>query len=565
MSASLSVNTTISHYRILSQLGAGGMGEVWLAEDTRLDRKVALKLLPAAFTRDAGRVRRFAQEAKAASALNHPNIVTVYDVGDTDTGRFIVMELVAGRTLSAVIAEDHSTAGDARAAQRERTLLALGGQMAKALIAAHGAGITHRDIKPDNIMVRDDGYVKILDFGLARLVPVASGEDAATLAHETMPGQLMGTMNYMSPEQARSESVSHPSDIFSLGLIFYELATGRHPFTANSPVGLLNAIIADAPTPPSQLNQQMPAELDDLILRMLEKEASKRPTAVEVDQSLVAIGRHGAGATGRFLSPSLPASRSSSRKTVGREKERTELRAGFADALAGRGSLLCVAGEPGIGKTTLVEDFLAEVATEYQGTIARGRCSERLAGTEAYLPLLEALESLMKGGSNPAMARVMKQIAPTWYARVVPLSGESAESARLLAEVKAASQERMKRELANFLQSVAHQRPLVLFFDDLHWADVSTIDVLSFLAGKFDVMRVLIVVTYRPSDMLLAKHPFVQIKPDLQARGVCRELLLEFLNEAEIAEYLALEFAGHRFPAEFPQLIHAKTESVVHG
>jgi eukaryotic-like serine/threonine-protein kinase len=125
MSASLSVNTTISHYRILSQLGAGGMGEVWLAEDTRLDRKVALKLLPAAFTRDAGRVRRFAQEAKAASALNHPNIVTVYDVGDTDTGRFIVMELVAGRTLSAVIAEDHSTAGDARAAQRARTLLAL--------------------------------------------------------------------------------------------------------------------------------------------------------------------------------------------------------------------------------------------------------------------------------------------------------------------------------------------------------------------------------------------------------------------------------------------------------
>jgi serine/threonine protein kinase len=242
MSASLSVNTHISHYRILSQLGAGGMGEVWLAEDTRLDRKIALKLLPAAFTRDAERVRRFVQEAKAASALNHPNIITVYDVGATDTGRFIVMELVAGRTLSAVIAEDVATAGDARVAQRESALLALGGQMAKALIAAHAAGITHRDIKPDNIMVRDDGYVKILDFGLARLVPVASGEQAATLAQDTMPGQLMGTIKYMSPEQARSESVSHPSDIFSLGLMFYELATGRHPFTASSPVGLLNAM-----------------------------------------------------------------------------------------------------------------------------------------------------------------------------------------------------------------------------------------------------------------------------------------------------------------------------------
>jgi len=527
------------------------MGEVWLAEDTRLDRKVALKLLPSAFTQDAERVRRFVQEAKAASALNHPNIVTVFDVGDTDSGRFIVMELVAGRTLRAVIAEHDSIAGEAGVEQRDRALLELGSQMAKALIAAHAAGITHRDIKPDNIMVRDDGYVKILDFGLARLVPTASGEEAATRAHETMPGQLVGTMKYMSPEQARSERVGHPSDIFSLGLIFYELATGRHPFTASSPIDLLNAIIGDTPTPPSRLNQQLPAGLEQLILRMLEKDASQRPTAVEVDQSLRAFGRP--------LAPSRPVTPASTRHTVGREKERSELRVGFADVLAGRGSLLCVAGEPGIGKTTLVEDVLAELATEHQATIARGRCSERLAGTEAYLPLLEALETLLRG-SPPAMARLMTQIAPTWYAQVVPPSGASEESARLLAEVKGASQERMKRELANFLQSVAQPRPLVLFFDDLHWADVSTIDLLSFLAGKFDVMRVLIVVTYRPSEMLLAKHPFLQIKADLQARRVCRELRLEFLNESEIVEYLALEFPGHRFPPAFPQLIHAKTE-----
>ena len=195
------------------------------------------------------------------------------------------------------------------------------------------------------------------------------------------------------------------------------------------------------------------------------------------------------------------------------------------------------------------------------------------------MPLLEALDVLLRAtpvGSpafrrNPGEATIppeggttyaetMRQLAPTWYAQVVPLSGDSEESARLLAEVKAASQERMKRELANFLQEVAQSRPLVLFFDDLHWADVSTIDLLSFLAGKFDALNVLIVVTYRPSDMLLAKHPFLQIKPDLQARGVCRELLLEFLTEPEIAEYLTLEFPGHHFPPEFPKVIHAKTE-----
>ncbi|HEX3230502.1 MAG TPA: serine/threonine-protein kinase, partial [Pyrinomonadaceae bacterium] len=175
------VKRNISHYRILSKIGEGGMGQVWLAEDTRLDRRVALKILPAEFTKDADRVRRFMQEAKAASALNHPNIITVYDIGDSDAGRFIVMELVAGRTLRTVIAGDNSL----------ETLLELGSQMAKALSAAHSAGITHRDIKPDNIMVRDDGYVKVLDFGLARLLPTASGEDAATVAQQTTPGMIM--------------------------------------------------------------------------------------------------------------------------------------------------------------------------------------------------------------------------------------------------------------------------------------------------------------------------------------------------------------------------------------
>ncbi len=172
MTQELSANTVLSHYRILTPLGAGGMGEVWLAQDTRLDRQVALKLLPSEFTQDADRVRRFMQEAKAASALNHPNIVTVYDIGECEAGRFLVMELVSGRTLRSVIAEENSP----------ELLLKLGAQMARALSAAHAAGITHRDIKPDNIMVRDDGYVKVLDFGLARLLPTESGEDAATLA-----------------------------------------------------------------------------------------------------------------------------------------------------------------------------------------------------------------------------------------------------------------------------------------------------------------------------------------------------------------------------------------------
>jgi serine/threonine protein kinase len=216
MSNELQANATLSHYRIVSRLGAGGMGEVWLAEDTRLDRRVALKLLPAEFTQDSERLRRFTQEAKAASALNHPNIISVYDIGECETGRFIVMELVSGRTLRSVIACDNSL----------ETFFALGHQMARGLSAAHAAGITHRDIKPDNLMVRDDGYVKILDFGLARLLPrTASDPEAMTRAAAT-PGTVMGTLN--APTSKRPESWA-PSDVFALGIVLYELATGRHP------------------------------------------------------------------------------------------------------------------------------------------------------------------------------------------------------------------------------------------------------------------------------------------------------------------------------------------------
>mgnify|MGYP002138963200 CR=1 FL=1 len=551
-----SAQRRINQYKIISLLGKGGMGEVWLADDTRLKRKVALKLLPAEFTNDADRLRRFEQEALAISALNHPNIITIYEIGEDASGRFIVMELVAGRTLRAMAAESITV----------DSLIAWGSQLAKALHVAHAAGITHRDIKPDNIMVRDDGYVKVLDFGLARLDANRENFGEADSLGGTKSGVLLGTVKYMSPEQARGEKVTSATDIFALGVLFYELATGTHPFNSATLLGTLQQITTETPRPPAQLNPSLPAAIDALIQRMLAKDASARPSAAQLETALREIERQqnsGTAGSGALHPPEFLSASRTARRTVGRKPERLELRAAFNSANSGRGSLLCVAGEPGIGKTTLVEDFLTELAAEQQCTIARGRCSERLAGTEAYLPLLEALEALLRYGTasgSESGSFKMKQLAPTWYAQVVPLSGDSEESARLLAEVKAASQERMKRELAAFLQAVAMPQPLVIFFDDLHWADVSTIDLLSFLAGKFDSLNVLIVVTYRPSDMLLAKHPFLQIKPDLQARGVCRELSLEFLTEAEIAEYLSLEFPGHRFPPEFPKLIHAKTE-----
>jgi serine/threonine protein kinase/predicted ATPase len=561
-----SAGQQIGHYRIVSLLGTGGMGEVWLAEDANLKRKVALKLLPARFLKDAHRLRRFEQEARAASALNHPNIVTVHELGETEAARFIVMEFVGGCTLRE-LASDSLT---------PEALAGLGAQMARALGVAHAAGITHRDIKPENVMVRDDGIVKVLDFGIAQLNR-GLDEAEADAARRMAAGAILGTLQYMSPEQARGDVVTHATDIFSLGVVLYEMATGQHPFQSACHAGtgpLLQAILTAEPVAPGQLNPEMSAQLDLLLLQMLEKDPAMRPTATEVAAAMEELERKAGRDTGKNRdvetartgelfppqpSTSRPLSATTRRITVGRGKERAELHEGFNAVVAGRGLVMGVAGEPGIGKTTIVEEFLHELKTgERACRITRGRCSERLAGAEAYLPWLEALEGLLRGGDSAAHA--MKLLAPSWYAQIAPITLAPSDSGRTTAEAITASQERMKRELVAFLTEASRLQPLVIYIDDLHWADVSTVDLLAFLAARFDGVRVLLITTYRPSDMMLAKHPFLQIKPDLQTRGLCRELALEFLTQVEIENYLEMEFPLHRFPPEFPKLVHAKTE-----
>jgi len=539
------IGQALGHYRILERIGAGGMGEVYQAEDSQLRRRVALKFLPERIVGDPVAVERFIREARAASALNHPNIVTIHEIGETGSNRFIVMEFITGRTLRKMIGQGVDL----------QSLARIGEQVAKALAVAHAAGIVHRDIKPDNIMIRDDGYVKVLDFGLARLVPIGSSPTLATAADDTAVGTILGTARYMSPEQARGEVTDSATDMFSLGIVLYELSTGQHPFPADSQLGVLHAILSQTPLPPSRLNAEIPAVLDDLILRLLEKDGHLRPNATEVESDLRKLtGTHAASEVPRSVVPI-------ERHTVGRKREHAELRAAFDSAESGRGLLMCVAGESGIGKTTLAEDFLATlVASGRDCSIARGKCSERLAGTEAYLPILEALESLLHGEGSVSMAGALKRVAPTWYVQVAPLAANDSSFSRVMEEAKAASQERLKRELGAFLQEASRLRPLVFFLDDLHWADVSTVDLLAYIGGKIGSLRMLIVVTYRPSDLLLAKHPFTEVKLVLQERGVCRDVAVAFLTPADVELYLAQEFPEHRFPPEFASLIHSKTE-----
>src|SRR5688572_15022783 len=271
----LKVGQTVGAYEILSFISRGGMGEVYLAQDKRLNRKVALKLLPASFTGNSDRLRRFEQEARAASSLNHPNIITIYEVTKVDSTHVIATEFVEGETLRQRLTS-------ARLSLNESLHVSI--QVADALSAAHKAGIIHRDIKPENIMLRPDGYLKVLDFGLAKL----SEPEAATVLAEaptrpvkTGSGIIMGTAGYMSPEQARGRDVDARSDIFSLGAVIYEMVAHRRPFEGESPTDILAAILKTEPAPLSHVARQAPAELVRIVNKSLRKDREERYQVVK--------------------------------------------------------------------------------------------------------------------------------------------------------------------------------------------------------------------------------------------------------------------------------------------
>ncbi|HEV7681393.1 MAG TPA: protein kinase [Pyrinomonadaceae bacterium] len=278
----ISAGTILGRYEIRSLIGAGGMGEVYLAYDTQLRRPVALKLLPAKFTQDEDRLRRFEQEAFSVSALNHPSILTIYEIGEIDSTRFIAMEFVEGETLRHHLSRSSGSAGDgvtqtSRIKLPEALDIAI--QIASALAASQTAGIAHRDIKPENLILRSDGYVKVLDFGLAKLTerPATTDTEAPTRAMvNTSPGAVMGTVNYMSPEQASGHAVDSRTDIWSLGVVIYEMITGRMPFDGPTPSHVIVSILEKDPPPLARYLTDVPEALEWIVTKALTKNREDR-------------------------------------------------------------------------------------------------------------------------------------------------------------------------------------------------------------------------------------------------------------------------------------------------
>ena len=544
------------------------MGEVYRAHHETLERDVAIKAIHETAIEDEEHRKRFRQEARLAARLNHPAIVQIYDLLELPEGDFIVMELVEGSPL--------------RSLQRTKTfsvneVLDIGCQIAEALGVAHRQGIVHRDLKAENVMITMEGRVKLLDFGLAKRFRLPDGD--SVVEDEAEVGQVLGTLRAMSPEQARGQKLDGRSDLFSLGVLLYEVSTGSSPFKGKGVAETLQQICAHYPTPVHRLRPDLPMELSRTLDHLMEKDPTLRPQqAVDITQSLKkllalfsdddsgplssttqsAITESEAGlvssplhdltlkeAPARVVQP-LP----------GRGNELDILNAAWTRALEGNRQVLFVTGEPGIGKSTLVGRFAQRLrASGVDLAIAEGRCLEFHGSGEAFLPLLEALGRLCRGDHGRAVKRVLLQWAPSWLLQM-PWLIEEEERDEVVRRTLGAGPARRLLELLEALDALCRRRPLVLILEDLHWSDVPTLELLSALARRVEGARLLVIGTIRTSELAAAPDALQRILEDLTLRDLAREVPLRLLEPHEVKQMLISQHPEWAISPEVSDLVH---------
>jgi class 3 adenylate cyclase len=520
-------------------LGEGVRKRVYLAHDTALDRDVALALVKTAGLDERGRVR-VRREAQAMARLgDHPHVVTVHDIGEEHGEPYIVSQFMAGGAV-----EDLLEQAPERRLDIDTTLRVASG-ICGALEHAHRTGIVHRDLKPQNVWLTADGIAKLGDFGLAFSVETA---------RVTRTGAIVGTAAYMAPEQALGHQPDAQSDLYSLGAMLYEMVTGRPPFVGDDVVSVISQHANAEPVAPSWHADDVPEELERLILDLLEKSPERRPQgAAEVARRLEQVrADDGTGRTDELSRVEGLAEG----VFVGREREVDKLRAGLEDALAGRGRLLMVVGEPGIGKTRTAEE-LVTYARLRGARVMIGRAYEA-EGAPAYWPWLQMARGVMED-ADPIKLREQLGAGAADIARVVP------DLRRLIPDLE--EQRSLEPEQARFrffdavttfLRNVAAEQPVVVLLDDLHWADAPSLRLLQFLAREVSDASILVVGTYRDVE-LGRRHPLSQALADLSRQGLVERVTLRGLSEQEVARFIEVT-ASIDPPRALVHAIHQETE-----
>jgi predicted ATPase/class 3 adenylate cyclase len=530
-------------YQVKGFLGEGGRKKVYLAHDSKLDRDVAVAVIKTDGLDEAG-LSRVKREAQAMGRLgDHPNIVTVFDIGDDGGQPYIVSQYMGGGDLDGML----NRTPDRRLPIQEAIQIAQ--QVQQGLAHAHERGIIHRDLKPGNIWLTDDGTAKLGDFGLAVSL------DRSRL---TMEGMMVGTVAYMAPEQALGRQPDARSDLYSLGCVTYEMVTGRAPFLGDDPVAIISQHINTAPVAPSWHNPQVPRALESLIMRLLAKDPNERPeNAAAIPQALQAIVDT-ASTTAPVAADSdvNPLDRLATGIFVGREKEMDELRAGLEDALSGRGRLMMLVGEPGIGKTRTSEEF-ATYARLRNVQVLWGRCYEG-EGAPAYWPWVQIIRSYVHDKEPKELASEMGPGA--------------ADIAQVVSEVKERlpglpappqlepdqARFRLFDSITTFLKNASKGAPLMVVLDDMHWADKPSLLLLQFLAKELRGSRLLVLGTYRDVE-LRRQHPLAQTLGELNRENLSQRVLLRGLTENDVKRFV--EVTAGTTPSEaLVQAVYKETE-----